>query len=133
MIRAVLQRSCRLARRRSGNTLPNPIADSELPTWRLHEKRDPVRAPSKEEIVTLLEAAQRHEDIRTAVFMRSSPPQESGGVKRAGWVGSTSIWTTPRSPLMKPSSPPGAVLSSVGQRREHLCAPLPSTAGPRHG
>jgi integrase len=70
MIRAVLHRSCRLARRWSGNTLPNPIADTELPTWRLHEKGERVRAPSAAEISKLLEAAERYEDIRTAVFMR---------------------------------------------------------------
>ena len=70
MIRAVLHRSCRLARRWSGNILPNPIADSELPTWRLNEKRERVRAPSGAEITALLEAAERYEDIRTAVFMR---------------------------------------------------------------
>ena len=70
MIRAVLHRSCRLARRWSGNILPNPIADSELPTWRLNEKRERVRAPSGVEVSALLEAAERHEDIRTAVFMR---------------------------------------------------------------
>lgn len=70
MIRAVLHRSCRLARRWSGNTLPNPIADTELPTWRLHEKRDRVRAPGSAEISALLEAARRFEDVRIAVFMR---------------------------------------------------------------
>ena len=50
IIRAVLHRSCRVARRWSGNTLPNPIADTELPTWRLDEKRERVRAPSSVEM-----------------------------------------------------------------------------------
>lgn len=70
MVRAVLHRSCRLARRWSGNTLPNPLADTELPTWRLDEKRERVRAPSTSEISALLETAKQSEDIRTAVFMR---------------------------------------------------------------
>jgi len=69
MIRAVLHRACRLARRWSGNNLPNPIADSELPTWRLDERGDKVRAPQRTEIAALLVAA-RGEDIRIAVFMR---------------------------------------------------------------
>ena len=36
--------------------LPNPIADSELPSWPL-ESRTPVRAPSLEEVQRLLSAA----------------------------------------------------------------------------
>ena len=32
-IRALMHRACRLARKWSGGVLPNPIADTELPTW----------------------------------------------------------------------------------------------------
>ena len=35
--RAILHRSCRLARKWSGNELANPVADTELPEWKLHE------------------------------------------------------------------------------------------------
>ena len=34
-IRALMHRACRLARKWSGGALPNPIADTELPTWAL--------------------------------------------------------------------------------------------------
>lgn len=42
----MLHRACRLARRWSGNTLPNPIADTELPSWSVLET-DHVRARVK--------------------------------------------------------------------------------------
>jgi integrase len=50
---AMLHRACRLARKWSGNTLPNPIADTELPDW-YHEQRDAVRSPELEEVQRLL-------------------------------------------------------------------------------
>jgi hypothetical protein len=34
-VRAVLHRACRLARKWSNNTLPNPITDTELAEWSL--------------------------------------------------------------------------------------------------
>ena len=43
-VRAILHRSCRLARKWSGNVLPNPVADTELPKWNGSESREPVRA-----------------------------------------------------------------------------------------
>jgi integrase len=69
MIRAVLHRACKLARRWSGNTLPNPFSDAELPTWKLAERRDAVRAPSAEEVRVLIAAAEG-EDLRVGVFIR---------------------------------------------------------------
>jgi integrase len=69
MVRAVLHRACRLARRWSGNVLPNPIGDTELPTWRLDERAEKVRAPELGEIVKLLSAAKAG-DIRILVFIR---------------------------------------------------------------
>jgi integrase len=69
MVKAVLHRACRPARRWSGNTLPNPIADTELPAWRLHERGEKVRAPEPEEVTALLIAA-GNDDPRVAPFLR---------------------------------------------------------------
>lgn len=69
MVRAVLHRACRLARRWSGNVLPNPISDAELPSWTLDEQSTPVRAPTLAEVRRLL-AASDNEEIRVAVFFR---------------------------------------------------------------
>lgn len=55
--RSVLHRSCRLARKWSGNALPNPVADTELPSWGIDEQGEPVRAPTLEELRLLLVAA----------------------------------------------------------------------------
>jgi len=55
--RAILHRACRLARKWSGNELPNPIADTELPAWKIDEQTDYVRAPSIDEVRALLAAA----------------------------------------------------------------------------
>jgi len=52
--RAMLHRACRLARKWSGNDLPNPVADTELPDWALHEQAKAVRAPNIEEVRSLL-------------------------------------------------------------------------------
>lgn len=67
-VRAVLNRACRLARKWSGNVLPNPVADSELPSWALDARSD-VRSPSVSEMLTLLAAAGRDE-ARIGVFVR---------------------------------------------------------------
>jgi integrase len=56
-VRSVLHRACRLARKWSGNTLPNPIADTELPSWDHASLPDPVRAPELDEVVAILQAA----------------------------------------------------------------------------
>lgn len=56
-VRALLHRACRLARKWSGNTLPNPIADTELPKWGQDESRGPVRAPQVAEVLAILSAA----------------------------------------------------------------------------
>ena len=57
-IRALMHRACRLARKWSGGTLPNPIADTELPTWAL-EDQQVVRAPSLDEVRRLIATAER--------------------------------------------------------------------------
>jgi integrase len=56
-VRSLLNRACRLARKWSNNTLPNPIAESELPTWGIEERSDPVRSPSVVEVQQLLAKA----------------------------------------------------------------------------
>ena len=68
-IRAMLHRACRLARKWSSGTLPNPIAETELPEWALHESAPEVRSPSAGEIRSILAAARRV-DIRLAAFIR---------------------------------------------------------------
>jgi integrase len=67
--RALLHRACRLARKWSGNRLPNPISDTELPDWKLEERRAEVRAPSVAEVVALLAAARKYDD-RMGMFVR---------------------------------------------------------------
>jgi len=67
--RAILHRSCRLARKWSGNALPNPVADTELPEWKLVERAHEVRAPSAEEVRRLIRTA-RGLDRRLAAFVR---------------------------------------------------------------
>ncbi len=86
MIRAVLYRACRLARRWSANTLPSPFADAELPTWRLAERRDAVRSPSIEEVRALIAAAEA-EDLRVGTFIRLLAAKDCAAARRAlRWV-----------------------------------------------
>lgn len=68
-VKTVLHRACRLAERWSAGVLRNPVAGTELPIWALHERRDPVRAPTVAEVRRLLSAARRR-DQRVAVFIR---------------------------------------------------------------
>jgi len=56
-VRSVIGRACRLAAKWSGGVLANPVADTELPTWPLAERPDPVRAPEVVEVQTLIRAA----------------------------------------------------------------------------
>lgn len=69
LARALLNRSCRLARKWSGNTLPNPVVDTELPSWGPAERPKAVRSPEPAEVLALLEAA-RSAEIRVAVLIR---------------------------------------------------------------
>ena len=68
-VRSVLNRACRLARKWSGNELPNPIQDTELPTWPLSETAEPIRAPTTKEVRLLLQEAQQL-DPRYSVCLR---------------------------------------------------------------
>jgi integrase len=56
--RSVLHRACRLARKWSGNTLSNPVADTELPAFTRAELPEPVRAPTLDEVLAVLRAAE---------------------------------------------------------------------------
>ncbi|WP_276942431.1 tyrosine-type recombinase/integrase [Ferrimicrobium acidiphilum] len=67
-VRSVLGRACRLARKWSGGALPNPIADSELPSWSIGS-HTPVRAPSLDEVHRLLVGAQSL-DSRISCILR---------------------------------------------------------------
>jgi integrase len=69
LARALLNRSCRLARKWSGNVLPNPVADTELPSWGPSERPKAVRSPEPAEVLALLQAA-RVADVRVAVLIR---------------------------------------------------------------
>lgn len=69
-VRAVLHRACRLARKWSNNTLPNPITDTELPEWSLAEMGPAVRSPTAEEVRRLLSTAQGARDPRVSAFVR---------------------------------------------------------------
>jgi len=66
-IRALMHRACRLARKWSGGVLPNPIADTELPTWALDE-RDEVRAPTLAEVRKLIATADKLDPSFAAVL-----------------------------------------------------------------
>ncbi len=67
-IRAMLGRACRLARKWSGSTLPNPIADAEMPSYGVTD-RELVRAPSIAGVKALIQRL--HEfDPRIAAFIR---------------------------------------------------------------
>lgn len=68
-VRSLLNRACRLARKWSNSTLPNPIAESELPSWSIDERPEPVRAPSVEEVRQLLAKAAEL-DSRFSVCLR---------------------------------------------------------------
>jgi integrase len=69
LVRALLHRSCRLARKWSGNTLPNPVTDTDMPIWGRKEGPKRVRAPRPDEVLALLKAA-RFADERVAALIR---------------------------------------------------------------
>ncbi len=66
--RAILARACRLARRWSGNTLPNPILETELPIWALNE-RPSVRSPTPQEVRALMRESKTG-DLHLNCFLR---------------------------------------------------------------
>ena len=85
-IRALTHRACRLARKWSGGVLPNPIADTELPTWALDE-RDEVRAPSLEEVRTLIATADKLDPSFAAVLrLVAATGMRRGEVCALRWI-----------------------------------------------
>ncbi|HVL94160.1 MAG TPA: tyrosine-type recombinase/integrase [Acidimicrobiales bacterium] len=63
-------RACRLARKWSGNRLPNPVGDTELPEWALGEQPAQVRSPEVTEVQAILAAAEAY-DLRVSAFVRT--------------------------------------------------------------
>ena len=61
-VRNIIGRACRLAAKGSGGTLTNPVADTELPTWPLAERPDPVRAPEVVEVQALVREAKAFDE-----------------------------------------------------------------------
>jgi hypothetical protein len=49
-LRVILHRSCRLARKWSGNQLPNPVADTDLPGWSFRRVLDEVLRQSRDRL-----------------------------------------------------------------------------------
>ena len=104
-IRALMHRACRLARKWSGGALPDPIADTELPTWALDE-RDEVRAPSLDDVRTLIATADTFDPSFAAVLrlvaatgMRrggSAPCAGTTSTFPPGPCGSARAWWRPR-------------------------------------
>ncbi len=68
-LRSILHRACRLARKWSGNELPNPVADTEMPEWPHDKRAHQVRSPNAEEVRALLTTAASY-DRRLACFIR---------------------------------------------------------------
>jgi len=68
-IRAFLHRACHLARKWSGNRLPNPVSGTDMPEWAFGEQAQPVRSPEPGEVRALLDAARGY-DIRLSTFIR---------------------------------------------------------------
>lgn len=68
-VRSLLNRACRLARKWSNNTLSNPIAESELPSWGINERPEPIRSPTTVEVQRLLSKS-RDLDPRFAACFR---------------------------------------------------------------
>jgi hypothetical protein len=102
--RALLHRACRLARKWSGNVLANPIADTELPQWRLEEQGVAVRAPSVEEVRRIIDAAAP--DLRIATFIRVIRRPGCAAVKPARCAGRTSTSSRLRCASTSRSSTP---------------------------
>jgi integrase len=68
--RAILRRACGLVRKWSGNILPNPVADAEMPKWTLDEQRQPRRSPTVTEVRRILYTAEQEGDVRVFSYLR---------------------------------------------------------------
>ena len=84
--RSVLHRACRLARKWSGNTLPNPVADTELPNFTRAELPEPVRAPTLGEVRSILAAAESLDSrYRTALVVVAATGMRRGEACALRW------------------------------------------------
>ena len=84
--RSVLHRACRLARKWSGNTLPNPVADTELPNFTRAELPEPVRAPTLGEVRSILTAAEALDiRYRTALVVVAATGMRRGEASTLRW------------------------------------------------
>ncbi|MGH9169980.1 MAG: hypothetical protein ACRD0Z_03790 [Acidimicrobiales bacterium] len=97
-VRSVLHRACRLARKWSGNSLPNPVADTELPTWAPSDQPGPVRAPSLEEVLAVLEAAEKL-DIRYLAGLRVVASYDSSYGDEVEGSGGWELWPKGAKPI----------------------------------
>ena len=78
-VRAMLNRVCKLARKWSANELPNPIADTELPSWGIDGAPRPVRSPTARRGAAL---ARGGTSARSAI--RDMPPRHCGN-RHSAW------------------------------------------------
>ncbi len=68
--RAILHRALKLARKWSGNRLPNPVHDAELPKWTEAEQTAEVRSPEDEEVRFAIAEAYDYE-LRFGAYCRT--------------------------------------------------------------
>ncbi|WP_298338220.1 site-specific integrase [Ferrimicrobium sp.] len=66
-VRAILYRACKLAGKWSNGMIPNPVSGAERPKG---HRREPVRAPSIEEVRAILATLAKGDDLRLYVFVR---------------------------------------------------------------
>ncbi|MCL5076939.1 MAG: site-specific integrase [Actinobacteria bacterium] len=67
-VRGILHKAARLAGKWSGGSIPNPLALADLPKPLL--QTEAVRAPTLEEVKTILECAESGSDVRVAAMIR---------------------------------------------------------------
>ena len=85
-VRSTLHRACRLARKWSGNALPNPITDTELPSWGTAGRPEPVRSPSVDEVISLLRASERLDPrYRVGIYVVAATGMRRGEVCGLRW------------------------------------------------
>lgn len=85
-VRSVLHRACRLARKWSGNSLPNPITDTELPSWGPAGRAESVRSPSVDEVIKLLRATDTLDPrYRVGIFVVAATGMRRGEVCGLRW------------------------------------------------
>jgi hypothetical protein len=122
--RAMLHRACRLARKWSASTLPNPVSDTELPEWKLAEPPAAQRCPSVDD-VRATPAVAAAADLRLAAFIRVVA---ATGARRSGIVMSPWMATVSCSPLTQSSLRPRSRPAWVGRRcRWRATTPTGST------